>query len=439
MEPHGHRTGHADVTTAAVTAPSGPFPHGSPPAAPAGGWSSARDAILCATAALLSPGYALVGAVLLFVVLVFEAIACRRNPWEPTPIDPLIVVWIGAVTASALMSDHRTLAVLNSALLALGIMLGCAPMTRTLHERPRFVRALYTWWVAGGAVAGVMAIVHFARGGTGGRGELPQLGFNATGTVLLIASLLALTLLVTGRGRTTYLAAAAQLPILAGLASTMSRGAWLGWWVGVFTLLVMARVGTPSMRRRAWAAAGVLAAAVLVAVAAHPDLLRRARSTLTAEVNRDRLLLWQASWRMFADHPWWGVGFGAFVHVFPGYRLPGDPNEFPPFAHNLLLSMAVETGAPAAAAFLALIVAIAWVGASRSLRGPPEHGMLRAGATAAFAGVMGHQMVDGTLQAFHLGFAFWFLVAVMVAPPDRAPQEASSQNAVDLRPTNPPR
>jgi hypothetical protein len=43
--------------------------------------------------------------------------------------------------------------------------------------------------------------------------------------------------------------------------------------------------------------------------------------------------------------------------------------------------------------------------------------MLRGGTAAAFAGVMAHQMVDGTLQAFHLGFAFWFLVAVMVASP----------------------
>jgi O-antigen ligase len=89
--------------------------------------------------------------------------------------------------------------------------------------------------------------------------------------------------------------------------------------------------------------------------------------------------------------------------------------------------MAVETGVFGALAFLALIVAVAWIGVSRSVRGPPEQRMLRAGTVAAFAGVMAHQMVDGTLQSFHMAVGFWFLVAVMVAPPGGRGQDASAR------------
>jgi putative inorganic carbon (HCO3(-)) transporter len=183
------------------------------------------------------------------------------------------------------------------------------------------------------------------------------------------------------------------------------------------------------MQRRAWAAAGVLAAAVVLAGAWQPDLVQRARSALVVEVNRGRLLIWQASWQMFTDNPWWGVGFGAFIYTFPRYRLPGDPNELTLHAHNLPLTMAVETGVFGALAFLALIVVVAWIGVARSLRGPPENRMLRIGAVAAFTGAMAHQMVDGTLQAFHLGFAFWFLIAIMVGLPAGRSHDARAHNA----------
>lgn len=379
--------------------------------------SAARAAVLCLTAALLSPGYVLVGVAVLFGLMLGESAVRRRHPWEPTVLDPLIAFWIAAVTVSALLSDHRVLAASNSALLALSTLVAYASVVRTLRERPGFPQALYAWWVAGGVVAGVMVLVHFAHGGTGGRGALPQLGPNATGTVLLIASLLSFALFVSGQGRWRYLCALAQIPILAGLAATETRGAWLGWAVGVVALVVLVGAGASRMRWRMWSAAGVLVAGVLLAGASQPGLVERAHTILDPAGNRDRVLLWQASWRMFEDHPLWGVGFGAFSQVFPRYRLPGDPNEFPPFAHNLPLSLAVETGVFGLLGFILFVSAAVWAGGRAALRGPPDTRMLSIGAVASFAGLMAHQMVDGTLQSFHMAVGFWFLVGVMVALP----------------------
>lgn len=50
----------------------------------------------------------------------------------------------------------------------------------------------------------------------------------------------------------------------------------------------------------------------------------------------------RAAWRMFADHPFLGVGPGGFGEVYPGYRRAGD-NEVQ-HAHCLPLELAAETG-----------------------------------------------------------------------------------------------
>lgn len=379
-----------------------------------GQWTCVRASLLCLAAALLTPGYVLAGVGLLFLAMLAEASVLRRHPWVRTPMDGLLVLWIGIVTLSSLLSPNPTRAVANTALLALGALVGCAPLARTLREWPGFVQPFYAAWVAGGVVAGAVVVARFLLL-PGGRGDLPQLGFNAAGTVLLVASLLAFTLFAIG-GRWQWLGAAAQVPILAGLGTTLSRGAWLGWGCGLVALLALSPVGTRRMQWRLWALALLVGLVGAVALAAHPTLRVRARSALLPSMNRDRILLWQTSLRIFLDHPWWGVGFGAFADVYPKYRLPDDPNGTPPFAHNLPLSLAVETGIPGLVGFIILLGAALRDGIRNCLRGPPDVRMLRAGTVATLLGTMAHQMVDGTLQAFHLGFAFWFLMTVAVVP-----------------------
>lgn len=379
-----------------------------------GRWTWVRAGLLCLTAALLTPGYVLAGAGLLFLAMLAEAAVMHRNPWERTPLDGPVVFWIGVVTLSSLLSPNPTRGLVNTALLALGALLGCAPLARTLREWPGFVRPFYAAWVAGGVVAGPIVVARFVLL-PGGRGDLPELGFNAAGTVLLVCSLLAFVLFDTA-GRWRWGWAASQVPILAGLGVTLSRGAWLGWGCGLVTLLVLSPVGTRRMQWRLWALALLLGLIGTITIAVHPVLRARARSALLVDMNRDRILLWQTSLRIFLDHPWWGVGFGAFADVYPKYRRPDDPNGTPPFAHNLPLSLAAETGITGLVGFIALLVAALRVGIRNSLRGPPDARMLRAGAVAALLGAMAHQMVDGTLQAFHLGFAFWFLITVAAVP-----------------------
>lgn len=371
-----------------------------------------RAFLLCATAALLPVGYVLAAGVPLLLAWVWENATRRRWPWEPSPVDRPLLVWVVVVAASAALSPHPDLALPNGVLLALGPVAAFAPALRTLKERPGLLRHLCAAWAAGGVVAGAWVVWRYAHAGGSGRGDLPELGWNAAGTVLVAASLLALGLLLAAGPRWRALVAAAQVPVLAGLLATLSRGAWLGWVVGVVCATLLTG---PVGRRLRWAGLGLSLAAVL-AVAAVPQARARALSVVDLHAHQDRVLLWKAALRMVADHPWVGVGFGAFVREYPNYRLPGDPNTTPPFAHNLPLSLAVETGVPGLVAFLVFLVRLMQLGLKGVLRGPPELRALRAAAAGAMVGILAHQLVDGTLQSFHLGFAFWLLAGGLLAP-----------------------
>lgn len=370
----------------------------------------ARAALLCATAALLPVGYVLAGAVPLFVLWMWENAAARRWPWEPTPLDRMLFLWLALVGVSSVISPHRDLAVPNAVLLGLGPVAALAPTLRTLRERPGWVRNLFAAWVVGGVAAGSWVVWRYVHA-AGGPGDLPQLGVNAAGTVLLASSLVGLGLCAAGGTTLPVLGVAAQVPILAGLLATFSRGSWMGWVGGLvcFTLLAGAR-----SRRTRWLAAALAGAAVAVVVAYLP-VQARALSTLDPGRNQDRLLLWRASLRMAAEHPWVGVGFGAFVREYPKYRLPQDPNTAPPFAHNLPLSLAAETGLLGLVAFAVFVGALLRYGWRSLQRAPPGELALQAGAAAALSGMLAQQLVDGTLQSFHLGLGFWLLAAVLLA------------------------
>lgn len=377
-----------------------------------------RAALVYLTAGLLPTGYVLAAGIPLLLAWVWENASARRWPWEPSPVDRPLLLWVAVVAVSSALSAHRDLALANTALLALGPVAALAPSLRTLRERPQALGTVCAAWTAGGALAGAWVVWRYLHTGAG-RGDLPELGWNAAGTVLAAASLVAAGLALHhsasavpgGRGR-LLLAWTAQLPVLAGLLATLSRGAWLGWVVGVLCFTLLAG---PFTRRARWGAVASLAA-VLLAASSVSGLRDRALSVLDPQRNQDRILLWKAALRMVADHSWAGVGFGAFVREYPNYRLPGDPNTTPPFAHNLPLSLAAETGLPGLAAFLVFLGAVVRAASRAAFRGPARDRALRAGVAAALAAVLVQQLVDGTLQSFHLGFAFWILAAALLSP-----------------------
>jgi len=132
--------------------------------------------------------------------------------------------------------------------------------------------------------------------------------------------------------------------MLACLALTYARGA----------LLVLAVIVAGYGLLRDWR---VLAAFVVLAAAAlavDPVLLDRLASVFTkmdtsAEM---RLAFWESTVAMIQDHPFLGIGWGAYWLVYPHYDFYMQGNLIKiVHAHNLYLNYAAEIGLPGALAF----------------------------------------------------------------------------------------
>jgi O-antigen ligase len=197
---------------------------------------------------------------------------------------------------------------------------------------------------------------------------------NPYGAFLNLALPLALCLLVFAKNwRIRWLAGGAAAII--GLAAYFahSRGALLGLVVAVIVVaLVRLRLD-----RIAAIAAGALA--LLVGVAWYARLLpqnieTRANSLVaidTASLCRpfvsanystlERLAQWAAGINMFLAHPILGVGAGNYSEAYPQYSVVCWPNSLG-HAHNYYINAAAETGAIGLVAFLALTIAMIFVG-----------------------------------------------------------------------------
>ena len=74
-----------------------------------------------------------------------------------------------------------------------------------------------------------------------------------------------------------------------------------------------------------------------------------------------RLVIWYASFDMWADTPWFGNGLGTYWLLYPQYRYPAD-TAAGQNAHNDFLQTLVETGIPGLLLLIMAMALIAWSG-----------------------------------------------------------------------------
>ncbi|TYZ22553.1 O-antigen ligase family protein [Selenomonas ruminis] len=136
-----------------------------------------------------------------------------------------------------------------------------------------------------------------------------------------------------------------MLAAVACLAMTYARGALLVI-VAIFILYGMVK------DLRVLAACAVIGGVLLLA---DPVLYERLTSVFTKvdTSSEMRLAFWESSVAMIQDHPFLGIGWGAYWMVYPEYDfyLQGADIRIV-HAHNLYLNYAVEIGIPGALAFL---------------------------------------------------------------------------------------
>lgn len=405
-------------------------------------WSAA------VTMFLYGAGYATIGFGLLFFGVIWRLARREGFPWRAAPLDPPLAVWAAVLLVSALASPYRSIALEVTPMLLLSGAVYYGWFAWLLDRVPGSRMALLRVWAIGAvpaALAGLaVARVMNAHAGPDDftRAMIPQgVGPNGLGTTLMLGSVLAFGLMFTNGARVWERSAwlAASVIALAGLAATESRASLVGWTAGLVTLagsLAWARSS-----RRAGAVVLVAAAVIVVAAALFsrtsdlsesplvsnamkisPPLVTR-WINVTHDFDTNRSKVWGTSLQMVAASPWLGTGFGTFEAAYSARITRDESRE--PFAFNLALNLAVETGLLGlyAAVWVAVVAVGEW---RRQGRGPGAAGdASRPVIVAAWVALLADQMLDNTLFSIGTSAALWLLLALLVVPAADARSEAA--------------
>ncbi|RPI32948.1 MAG: hypothetical protein EHM70_07520 [Chloroflexota bacterium] len=312
-----------------------------------------------------------------------------------------------------------------------------------------FRLAIWTLLAAGIFMGGIIAFQYFTgsfNNDFGGFAQAPILHIvedvdsprvsgpigdpNFFAQIMLVLAPLALERLWNDRNLLLRVVAAAAL-ILTSLAVilTFSRGGFLALAVALIAMLVYLRP------RPAGLAITVLV--LIIALQFVPpeytsrletltELLPSSQTSTTTEPSfRGRTSELMVGWRMFTDHPVFGVGWGNFREYYLDYsrQIGLDPRLEQRNAHNLFLQVAAETGVVGLAIFLT-IIAVSVVALYRGWRT-----LQRAGRTdlanmvaALGIGLAGYMLAGMFIHSAYPRF-LWLLVGMAMAVPQVADTE----------------
>jgi len=231
--------------------------------------------------------------------------------------------------------------------------------------------------------------------------------------------------------RALWLLAATSAAVVGpAIVMSWSRGAWLGVAAGLAVVLLG--------RSRRFAALFVVLAVALAGIFVVAALDRYVPASLTTRLTDfadyfswgdvsgvkpnstnwaviERMAHWQAAARMFAAHPWLGVGIGNYEAVYPVYRLErwSDPLGH---AHNYYLNIAAESGVVGLAAYLVFWLAAGWLALRATRR---QSGLWRGmalGIVGALVHLSVHNLFDNLyVQGIYLQVGLWVGLLIPLA------------------------
>jgi putative inorganic carbon (HCO3(-)) transporter len=269
------------------------------------------------------------------------------------------------------------------------------------------IRRLFTVVAVSGGILGAMAIPKASGLQVVGGGETVDnratASFNhpnilAFFLVLALAPTLALALRSRGRMRPAMIACAVL--ILGGLLVTLSRGAIIGAAVSLAIMLLL-----PAFRRVVGVGLVVLVVAGLAGSATLADspqatLLKTRLSTIGYESQTNpRLEIYRVAPSIVAAHPFLGIGEANFVNVAGSYGLRDIDGSVFEHAHDVLLTVAVETGLIGLAAFVTFLGSMVQTMMRVLRRRRDEEWGLALGLTAALSGLFVNGLTDYPLRA----------------------------------------
>lgn len=322
-----------------------------------------------------------IGQISLVLLLVLAAVAGTFGRGlgalaRPSPLLLTAGILAGGSALHTIYPDRT----IQSLLLLFAYLLAGTLAAQAGREEARLERVLLAAILTSGVLVTAVGLLRLLEGSDEGlyaRLLTGPFGYpNAMAGFLLLAGGAALAMVREGRSPAIRAGAMAAGGLaLVGLLLTRSRGAWLAAGAG-FAVWAVVECRTWWPRRRVWLllGGGSLLAALLSLSwtwgSIPSNLWRLAdRPEVSSLLWRWQILQW--TWAMAQDHPWWGMGPGAFPVALTQYqRIPYVSGENP---HNLYLELAAEYGLPAA--ILAVLILLGFLGRVRAAiqRTPAQH------------------------------------------------------------------
>jgi len=266
-----------------------------------------------------------------------------------------------------------------------------------LPGQPRRLLAVMLWvFFIGAAANSAYAVYQFGRAVADGADVFTvrpggRLFYMTYGGVMMLAITVVVATFVRGRlSRKAKIILAAMLAVmLAGLAASLVRSAWVGLAASVFVIAVVAE------RRLLWAFPVVVVLAVLIAPR---PIIKRAESIINAATERAageadgppefRVDIWRTTLRIARDYPITGIGVHNTLYLYDEYKDEASVETQVPHAHNNYIQLVVERGIVGLAAFVYFVIALLrfFIRGYRGARSPTGRvlGLAGIGATAGF-------------------------------------------------------
>ena len=373
-------------------------------------------------------GESAAGCAALIALLAILAVARRPAPAAGGIILALGVVAWPLILASA--APGKAMGALATWVLAVAIAFGGARLVTDRRAEHWIAGTL----VAAGALAGLHGLVQRTwslprlavelsqRTDIAYRQEildrvLDGRAFGAFSTPAALGGFMALALPVTlvlarhSRGGKRLLLSAAALLQIAGLFSAASATALISLGAAL-ALAGLTGLGSRGARRLILVAVLVVATGgTLVAVLRGAEILDPAHGNnpLRLRVGNMRI-----AGEMIAEHPWIGVGPGAYGERYPAYRRVDDNESM--HVHNLPMELLAEFGVPAGSVLTVLffIVFLAPLAGERRRNGTPS--TWRSGAAVGLAAFAIHNLADYTAFMPSLLWLAALLSGVLTGP-----------------------
>ena len=191
------------------------------------------------------------------------------------------------------------------------------------------------------------------------------------------------------------------------LILSQSRGAFLGFWVGLLFLLILY-----TKQRRIW-----ITAVAVFFMTAGLFLLTRSRPlqaiTFTDPSSVERRFMLNTACQMIRSRPVFGVGLHTFMANYTTYS--ADPNQGPAYAHNCFLQIMAETGLIGLVSFLIFLVLLFFF-CLRALKTSDEQlhsaKLWLSGLLAALVAFLVQSAFDTNFYALRQVTLFWVLAGL---------------------------